>query len=189
MSDCVFCRIVAGDVESSRVHEEARVVAFMDIQPVNPGHVLVVPREHAASLAELDDRDAAAMMAAARRVAGALRRSGLRCDGVNLWLADGDAAGQDVFHVHLHVVPRFEGDGFALELPADIRVRDRPELDATAARIRSAFCAGKGHPVSDTCQRGVREVSDTSLRGVREVSETCQRQDHDLQGFSFGAQS
>jgi hypothetical protein len=108
---------------------------------------------------------------------------------VNLWLADGDAAGQDVFHVHLHVVPRFEGDGFALELPADIRVRDRPELDATAARIRSAFCAGKRHPVSDTCQRGVREVSDTSLRGVREVSETCQRQDLDLQGFSFGAQS
>jgi histidine triad (HIT) family protein len=136
---CLFCGIVAGEVESSRVDEDERTVAFLDIRPVNEGHTLVVPRVHAASLAELDPEDGAAMMRAGRRVAAAVRASGLRCDGVNLWLADGEVAGQEVAHVHLHVVPRFAGDGFGLRLPDDVRVRDRGELEEAAAKIREAF--------------------------------------------------
>jgi histidine triad (HIT) family protein len=139
VSDCLFCGIVAGDVEASRVYEDDRVVAFMDIRPVTRGHTLVVARAHAAYLAELDPDDGAAVFRAGLRVAAALRASGIRCEGVNLWLADGEAAGQEVFHVHLHVLPRYGGDGFGLRFPPDYVIRDRPELDAAAAEIRSAL--------------------------------------------------
>jgi histidine triad (HIT) family protein len=139
LSDCIFCGIEQGHVEGSRVFADERVIAFLDIQPITPGHTLVVPRAHGASLAEITPEDGAAMFRGAMVVAEALRRSGLRCEGVNLFLADGEAAGQDVFHVHLHVLPRYEGDGFGLRLPPDYRVRDRSELDATAEQIRSAL--------------------------------------------------
>ena len=141
MSDCVFCRIVAGEEEASLVHEDERVAVFMDIQPVVRGHALVVPRAHAASLAELDPEDGAAVFEAGRLTAAALRASSLRCEGVNLFLADGEAAGQDVFHVHLHVLPRHFGDGFGLRLPPDYSVRPRVELDEAAAALRQSFSA------------------------------------------------
>lgn len=139
MTGCVFCAIVAGEAEASVVGEDERGVAFLDIQPVTPGHLLVVPRRHADDLAGLDPDDGAAAFGLAQRSAAALRRSGLRCEGVNVWLADGEAAGQDVFHVHLHVVPRFPGDGFGLHFPPDYGMRARDELDETAARIREAW--------------------------------------------------
>jgi diadenosine tetraphosphate (Ap4A) HIT family hydrolase len=107
---CIFCEIIIGRAEASRVHEDEICVAFMDIQPVTPGHVLVVPKVHAASLAELPPRTGGRMFQAAQRIASALAGSGVKCEGVNLFLADGEAAGQDVFHVHLHVIPRFNGD-------------------------------------------------------------------------------
>lgn len=79
----------------------------MDIQPVNPGHVLIIPRAHAARLSELDDETGAHMFKIAMRISEALRRSGMKCEGINLFLVDGEAAFQEVFHVHLHVIPRF----------------------------------------------------------------------------------
>jgi histidine triad (HIT) family protein len=121
MPDCLFCRILAGEIPGSIVLQEERCAAFLDIHPVNPGHLLVVPRRHAGGLADLDPEDAAAVMRAARRLAGAVRRSGLECDGVNLHLADGEAAGQEIDHVHLHVIPRRRGDGFGLRLPPGYR--------------------------------------------------------------------
>jgi diadenosine tetraphosphate (Ap4A) HIT family hydrolase len=139
VTDCVFCGIVHGDVEHSSVYEDERVVAFLDIQPVVRGHLLVVPREHAANLADLDGEDGAAMFETGRRAAAALRVSGLRCEGVNLFVADGEAAGQDVFHVHLHVIPRYEGDGFSLRFPPDYAIRPREELDEAASAIRGAW--------------------------------------------------
>jgi len=111
---CIFCRIGRGEAPASIVYRDADVIAFMDIRPVNPGHVLVVPIAHAGSLADLAEHDGQPMFSAAQRLAGAVRRSGARCDGVNLYLADGVAAGQEVFHVHLHVLPRFAGDGIRL---------------------------------------------------------------------------
>jgi histidine triad (HIT) family protein len=142
VDDCIFCRIVAGRAPASVVHRDARCVAFMDIQPVNPGHLLVVPLRHAAHLADADEETVAHLMRVAHRLAAAVRDSGLRCDGVNLHLADGAAAGQDVFHVHLHVFPRWKGDGFGLRFGPDYAVRPRSELDAAAAAIRRALDPG-----------------------------------------------
>ncbi|MFJ4851596.1 MULTISPECIES: HIT family protein [unclassified Streptomyces] len=135
--DCVFCSLVAGRVAASIVHEDQRVVAFMDHQPVTPGHVLVVPRAHAQGLEDLDITAGTHMWSLAHRVGRALRRSGLRCDGVNMFLADGEAAFQEVFHVHLHVFPRFAGDGFTIG--ADWRVRERDVLDEAAAAVRTGL--------------------------------------------------
>jgi histidine triad (HIT) family protein len=136
--DCVFCRIVRGELPASTVHESDRVVAFLDIDPVTPGHVLVVPREHLVELADLTDELAGELVAVARRLAAALRRTALRCEGVNLFFADGEAAFQEVFHAHLHVIPRFAGDGFRI----DARWGSHPTrevLDGHAALIRAAL--------------------------------------------------
>lgn len=111
----------------------------MDIQPVVPGHMLVVPRAHAPYLADLDPEDGAHLFRTGQRAAAALRNSGLRCEGINFFLADGAAAGQEIFHVHLHVIPRFNGDGFGLRFPPDYSIRSRAELDEAAASLRDAW--------------------------------------------------
>jgi histidine triad (HIT) family protein len=112
-------------------------MAFMDIQPVNPGHLLVIPRAHSEYLSQVDPAAAARMFQVGQRFAQAVRVSGVRCEGVNLFLADGQAAGQEVMHVHLHVIPRFLGDGFGFRFGPHYRQRpERSELDAIARRIR-----------------------------------------------------
>ena len=134
---CVICQLVAHEIEVSQVHKDELCSAFMDIQPVTPGHLLVVPNRHATHLSDLNEEEGAKIFRVAQRMAGALRKSGLKCEGVNFFLADGEAAGQEVFHVHLHVIPRFAGDGFGLKLPPDYHDRPpRSELDETAARLR-----------------------------------------------------
>lgn len=135
--DCLICAIVRGDEPSSQVYQDDTAVAFLDLRPVTPGHLMVVPRRHAVGLVDLPADTGAHLWRVAHRLAVALRRSGLRCEGVNLFLADGAAAFQEVFHVHLHVFPRYEGDGFTID--ADWRARDRAELDATAAIVRAAL--------------------------------------------------
>jgi histidine triad (HIT) family protein len=136
---CVFCRIVAGELPGTFVYRDERCAAFMDIKPVNPGHLLVVPLHHATHLADLDGAAAAHLMEVGHRLAGALRGSGLRCEGVNFFLADGAAAGQEVFHVHLHVLPRFQGDGFGLRFGPNHVERSRAELEQSARRILGAL--------------------------------------------------
>lgn len=137
---CVFCRIIQGDEPASIVHSGDGLVAFMDIQPVNPGHVLVVPRVHATRLAELDPQTAGWMFQLGRELAGALGASGIRCEGVNLFLADGPAAGQEVDHVHLHVIPRYRQDGFGFKFgPSYRNLPNRSELDRTATAIIRAL--------------------------------------------------
>ena len=138
---CVFCEIVAGDAPASVVHEDERTMTFLDHRPVTPGHLLVVPRAHAAYLAELDPEDGAQLLRVGMRAAAALRASSLRCEGVNFHLADGVVAGQEIFHVHLHVIPRFAGDGFGLRFPADYRVRGRAELDEAAEHVREGWAS------------------------------------------------
>ncbi len=136
----VFAELLAGRGPVSYVYQDEKVAAFMDIQPINVGHVLVVPLQSARFLHELDDGTAAHLFAIARRVAAAIRLSGLPCEGVNMFLADGAAAGQEVPHVHLHVFPRYAGDGFALKFAN--RYFNRPAraaLDEAAGKIRSAL--------------------------------------------------
>jgi diadenosine tetraphosphate (Ap4A) HIT family hydrolase len=139
---CIFCRIAAGDAEASRVYRDPLVTAFLDIHPVTRGHVLVVPNVHFPTLASLDAQYAAQMMAAGRRVAAALRSSGLPVEGVNLHLADGAAAGQSVFHCHLHVIPRYDGDGFGFRRPFGAAAADRSDLEAVAGLLRPNLAEG-----------------------------------------------
>jgi len=140
VTTCVFCRIIAGQEPASLVHRDEFCIAFMDRQPVNPGHLLIVPLAHASALADLEALSAERLMTVAQRLGDALRRSGLRCEGVNLLLADGEAAGQEVFHVHLHVVPRFAEDGFGFRFAPGYHQRpERAELDQAAASIRAAL--------------------------------------------------
>jgi len=138
MTDCIFCRILAGELPASFVHRDERTAAFMDIQPVNPGHLLVVPVQHGAHLADIDADAAADIMRVGHAAAAALRASGLKCEGVNLFLADGAAAMQEVFHVHLHVFPRYKGDGFGLKFSNEYHARRpaREELESAASTLR-----------------------------------------------------
>ncbi len=136
MSECIFCAISAGDAERSLVYEDETCVAIMDIAPVNRGHVLVIPRRHAVGLEDLDDETGSRVFATAMRVSAALRRSPIQPDGINLFLADGEAAGQEVFHAHLHVLPRFTGDGLRIERAGGNVLAERDELDQVASSIR-----------------------------------------------------
>jgi histidine triad (HIT) family protein len=134
---CIFCRIVEGKEKASFVAQGSDAVAFLDLFPINEGHTLVVPRKHAASIGEVDEIAAVAMWSLARRVAAGLRASGLRCEALNFFFADGAAAGQEVFHSHLHVIPRWQGDGFGIKFPPHYgAATDRKTLDDIAARLR-----------------------------------------------------
>lgn len=132
--DCIFCRIVAGTSPASFVHRSERVVAFLDIAPVTPGHLLVVPTTHAPGLADVAPPLLSEMAVVAQQMAASLRASGLRCEGVNLFYADGEAAFQEVFHAHLHVIPRFAGDGFRLHIDRT-PTPSRTELDDIARKL------------------------------------------------------
>jgi histidine triad (HIT) family protein len=134
---CIFCTIIAGTAPASIAYADDIVLAFMDRGAINAGHLLVVPRRHVASLGDLDDETGAHLFNVAARMARAIRRSPLKCEGINLFLSDGEAAFQEVFHVHLHVVPRFKGDGFRIGVARSARP-SRDELDATVALIRAA---------------------------------------------------
>jgi histidine triad (HIT) family protein len=140
MENCVFCEIVKGTLPASMVSSDEKVLAFLDIQPVNPGHVLIIPKMHSARLLDLDEETGAHMFKIAMRVSRALRQSGVKCEGINLHLADGEAAFQEVLHVHLHVIPRFRGDGFGLKFGPAYNLRpDRRELDKIGRRILTAM--------------------------------------------------
>ncbi len=140
MNNCVFCKIGKGLAPASMVYSDERVSAFLDIQPVNPGHTMVIPKTHAKGLSDLDPEIGGHMFKVAMIVAKGLRKSDVKCEGVNLFLADGEAALQEVFHVHLHVIPRFRGDGFGLHLPPSYNTRpERKELDRIAEQIKRAI--------------------------------------------------
>jgi len=141
-SECIFCRIVRGETEAHVIYRDDRVTAFLDIHPVTRGHLLVVPHRHAPDLASLQPQDAAAMVEAAQALAAALRRAPLGVDGVNLHLADGVIAGQSIFHAHLHVIPRYTGDGFGFRRPLGTADAAQSELAAVAGQIRSSVGHG-----------------------------------------------
>lgn len=134
---CVFCAIVSGDAEASVVYADEDVLAFLDILPVTSGHLLVIPRGHAPRLADVPSTTAGHLFMVGQLLAAALRRSGLPCDGITMLLADGEAALQEVDHVHLHVFPRTPADGFRID--AAWRPRERSELEDAASRIRAGL--------------------------------------------------
>ncbi|WP_027013904.1 HIT family protein [Comamonas composti] len=134
--ECIFCRLVAGQIPSAKVYEDELTIAFMDIGQVNPGHVLVAAKRHAVTLLDLTPEEAGAVMRTAQRVAAAVQKA-FDPDGISLFQANGAAGGQTVFHFHLHVLPRHENDGVSLGWP---RKEPGPEaLAGYAQRLREVL--------------------------------------------------
>jgi histidine triad (HIT) family protein len=134
---CTFCAIAERSVQASFVYEDEDVLAFLDIHPVNTGHVLVIPKQHFTSLSKVPEPIGARLFTIAQRLAEAIRRSGVRCEGILLTLADGPAAGQEVLHCHVHIVPRFAGDKY--QVSAEWSTPVRQDQDAVATQIRAAL--------------------------------------------------
>jgi histidine triad (HIT) family protein len=134
MSQCVFCRIAAKEIPATVVHEDEHTLAFMDIGQVNPGHVLVALKKHAENIFALEDAQAAAVFRASAKVARAIRAA-FEPQGLSVYQANGAAAGQTVLHLHIHLVPRYEGDGMALTWP--VKNPPREKLVDYAEKIRA----------------------------------------------------
>ncbi len=140
--DCVFCRIAAGVLPSTKIYEDEAHLAFLDIGPINPGHTLVIPRRHAERFLDLDPEEASALIRVVRRVAEAVA-SGTGCEGFNLHQSNGACAGQVVPHVHFHIIPRFENDGHSFHWRQE-RYESEERMEETARRIR-AFLDGSAN--------------------------------------------
>jgi len=136
MSDCVFCRIVARQIPATVVLEDEQVLAFMDLGQVNPGHVLVAVKAHVENIFGLEARQASAVSMAAGRVARAIRDA-FAPHGLSVYQANGKAAGQTVLHYHVHLVPRYEGDGMALTWP--VKNPPREKLEEYAAKLKTSL--------------------------------------------------
>jgi histidine triad (HIT) family protein len=135
--DCLFCKIIAGELPSTKIDEDERTIAFMDINPATRGHALVVPKQHSADLLEIDPEDLAAVTIASQRLAAKVK-SNLKADGVNLLNCCGSAAWQTVFHFHMHVIPRYVGDPERdnLRLPWIPTSGDMEEIAAAATELQ-----------------------------------------------------
>lgn len=132
-SDCIFCKIVAGEIPSFKIYEDAHTLAFMDINPANEGHALAIPKMHARDVHEISDEAISQTVRTAKRVAGAVERT-LHPEGLNLIQANGPAAGQSVFHFHVHIMPRRKRD--ELKLNWGITPGDMDTIGALSERIK-----------------------------------------------------
>ncbi len=138
MQDCIFCQIVRGESPASIFYEDDIVLGIMTIGPVTTGHSMLIPKQHASFLADLYENTGRHLWTVTQRTAIAIRKSGIKCEGINLFLADGEAAFQEIFHVHMHIFPRYDGDSF--QLVADWSVKpSRNELDRVARQIKAAY--------------------------------------------------
>lgn len=135
MGDCIFCKIVSGELPSYKVYEDERTFAFLDIRPVNAGHTLVIPKKHSTNILDIAQEDWAAVAEAVRVVSLAIDK-GLGADGVNIGMNNREHAGQVVYHPHVHVIPRFKGDGLKL-MPQ--RAYKEREAEETLAKIRATL--------------------------------------------------
>jgi len=131
--DCIFCKIVAGEIPCFKLYEDAETLAFMDINPVHDGHCLVIPKAHSANVFEIMPEDFAAAARATTKAAKAVNAA-LQSDGINLIQANGEGAGQSVQHFHIHVLPRRMNDGLLVNW--ELKPGDRDHIAAVAARIR-----------------------------------------------------
>jgi len=131
--NCIFCKIVKGEIPSFKLYEDAETLAFMDINPVHDGHCLVIPKAHSATVFEIDPEDFATAARATAKLARAVKAA-IPCDGVNLMQANGEGAGQSVGHLHLHILPRKSGDGLLFNW--DPKPGERDRIAAIAERIR-----------------------------------------------------
>jgi histidine triad (HIT) family protein len=147
MKDCPFCLFITGELEGIILHQDQICSAILSMQPINPGHLLVVPNQHIQDLDELPDETADHLFRLGRQIARAVRESGVKCEGINFYLADGRAADQKIPHLHLHIIPRFEDDGFIIQTsPRAAELPTREELLKNAHHIQKAL---EKHPIQD----------------------------------------
>jgi histidine triad (HIT) family protein len=138
--NCIFCRIIQRTEPASIVYEDDSCIVIMDIQPVNSGHLLVIPKKHIPYLDDSKNDIGEYMFKIGIKMASALKSSDVKCEGVNYLMADGEAAGQEVFHAHLHVFPRFKSDGFGFRFPERYyEMPERKSLDDIASKIKSSI--------------------------------------------------
>ena len=130
--DCIFCKIVAGEIPSHKIDEDDKTLAFMDINPWTRGHSLVIPKEHSRNIYDADPEDLAAMHKTAQRLAQRMRDR-LDCEGINILQSSEPVAMQTVFHTHVHVIPRYSDDG--LRLPAHPKPAEHKELAGLAEEL------------------------------------------------------
>ncbi len=135
MEECIFCKIVSGEVPSYKVYEDEKTLAFLDINPINVGHTLVIPKNHVAKISSARDNDLIALALALKKVAGAIEKS-LDIDNLNVFVNQGRDAGQLVPHLHYHITPRHKGDGVKFDVPQ--RKLEKEEFEEIAEKIRSA---------------------------------------------------
>ncbi len=136
-NDCIFCKIIAGAIPSKTVYEDEDYKAILDVSPASQGHVIILPKNHAANIFELSDEDARGIMLVAKKIAAAQMKV-FGCDGVNVLQNNGEAAGQTVFHLHVHVIPRYKGD------TVDIKWKQNPdmELDSIYDKLKNQLQDG-----------------------------------------------
>lgn len=129
--NCIFCKIIAGEIPSTAVYEDEDFRAILDVNPAARGHVIILPKKHAANIFELEEAEAAKVFPIAKKIATALMKT-YHCDGVNILQNNGEAAGQTVFHLHVHVVPRYYGDGVNIMW----KPGETPDLQAVVDEIK-----------------------------------------------------
>ncbi len=134
--DCVFCKIRDGQIPSFKIYEDSRTLAFMDINPLNPGHCLVITKSHAATIFDVEVLDLQAAIATTKKVAHAVKGA-VQADGINILQANGAAAFQSVLHFHFHVIPRFNNDGKGFDWK--LVPGDKQQIGMTGERIRAVL--------------------------------------------------
>lgn len=143
MDSCIFCKIVRGEIPCDKIYEDNDILAFLDVNPVNPGHALIIPKKHYSSLIEIPEKELGKVMKTVKKIIPGLLKSQNVC-AFNLFQNNGKEAGQDVFHVHFHLIPRRDGDGHDIKLkvekisPEDMKKiagRIRKELSKTEINI------------------------------------------------------
>ena len=130
--DCIFCRIIQGDIPSKTVYEDDNVKAIMDVAPASKGHIIILPKNHAANIFELSDADASNIFIVAKRIATAVQEE-FQCEGINILQNNGEAAGQTVFHLHVHVIPRYKDDTVNIKWLPNTNM----ELDTIARTLKT----------------------------------------------------
>ncbi|MBE9582385.1 MAG: HIT family protein [Proteobacteria bacterium] len=133
--DCIFCKIVAGEIPSVKIYEDDRVLAFMDINPLNDGHILIIPKAHAATIHEISEADFLAVMSVTHKLAAAVQKT-LAPEGINILQLNGEAANQVVPHLHVHIVPRWSGDGLTVS-QWNLAPGDMEKIKELADQIKS----------------------------------------------------
>ncbi len=135
--NCIFCKIAAGEIPSRTLYEDDSFRVIMDISPASKGHAIILPKNHAANLFEFSDEDAGKIMVVAKKVASAMKNA-LNCDGFNVLQNNGEVAGQTVFHLHVHLIPRYKDDHVAIKWTPGVKVPDE-EMDEIQEKIKEAL--------------------------------------------------